>query len=90
MPSLAPDPVADLVAADRAERDQRQQRADIQDMRRGENARGDQQGIAGKKEAEEKAGLHKNDDADQKRPAPLDQALDVVDECAGVVGWNRA
>ena len=77
--SLAADPVAHLVAANRAERHQRQQRGDIQDVRRCENSSRDQKGIAGKKEAKKKSGLHKNDGADQECPAPLNQALDVVD-----------
>jgi hypothetical protein len=79
--SLSPDPIANLVAGNRAERGQWQQRSDIQDMRGSEDSGRDQKGIAGKKEAEEKAGLDKHDGTDQKSPAPLNQALDVV--------WNR-
>src|SRR5579871_2365521 len=50
-------------------------------MARGrEHACRHQQRIAGKKESDEKAGLDEDDDADEQRPAPLDQALHIEKE----------
>jgi len=79
MSRLPADPVTHLVAANRAENDERQQRVHIQDACGRENASRNKQGIAGEEEAYKKTSLNKNDCANQERPAPLNQALNVVE-----------
>jgi len=73
-------PVADLVPHDRAQRDERQQMRQLKMSRGREDSSGDQKGIAGKKKPHEEARLNEDDRADQQRPAPLDQALNVKQE----------
>src|SRR5216684_228199 len=60
------DPVADLVADDGAEHHGDKQPSQGDDAAGGKNARGDQQGISGKKKADEETGLNENDGANER------------------------
>src|ERR1700723_1472888 len=74
-----PDPVAQLIAGDGAERHRREQQKQINVARRGDNPSGNQQGIARQKEANEKPSLDEDDSANSPRAAPLDELFDVVE-----------
>jgi len=69
----ATDPVADLVTGDGAEHDRKQEPLEGNDSRVGEDARGDEQGVSGKKKANEKAGFDENDGANERSAARANQ-----------------
>jgi hypothetical protein len=65
-------PVAQLVADNGAEDSRNKEPTEGQDILAGEDAGGDQKGIAGKKEAYEKPRFQKNDDANESGATPAD------------------
>ena len=70
--SRAADPVTNLIAHDGAEHDRQKKPFDGDYAGSGKNTRGDKQRIAGKEEADKKAGFHKNNRADEGGPASAD------------------
>jgi hypothetical protein len=66
------DPVADLVANNGAEHDGQEQPFQWDDTGGGENSSGDEQGIAGKKKADEESGFNENDTANEGSAALAD------------------
>ena len=65
-------PVAELVANDGAEDAGDEEPSQRDDILAGEDASGDQKGVARKEEANKQAGLYKDDRANQSRPSPAD------------------
>jgi hypothetical protein len=65
----AADPVADLIADDGTKHDGKQQPFQRNNVCGGENAGGDEQGIAGKEKADEETGFDEDNGADQRGAA---------------------
>jgi len=74
----ATDPVADLVAENRAEHHGKKNPAQRDDAGGGEDTRGDEQGVTGKKKADEETCFNEDDNANEKGAAPADQSFDIV------------
>lgn len=72
MSGLAANSVADLITDNCAQHRQGGQRPDIQKTSGGRNSRGDKQGIARKKKADEETRLNKDNCADEKNAAASD------------------
>src|SRR5580704_15805217 len=70
--------VAQLVSGDSAQSDQRKEPSQVQLSGAGKNSSRHQQGIAGQEKADEHPGFHEDDNANHERPAPIEQAADVV------------
>ena len=70
-------PVADLVSADRAQGNEKQELRKMHLPGGGQHTGRDQQGIAGQKKSDEEARLDEDDDAHEQRAAPLNKALYV-------------
>lgn len=71
-PRRTSDPIADLVADDSAEHHRQEQQPQRDYASGGEDARGDEQGISWKKEADKESCFHKNNRADKGEPAGAD------------------
>ena len=67
-----PNPVAELVTNDGAQDAWKKQPAQGNHVLAGEDARGDQQGVAGKKKANEEPGFHEDDGANERGSSPAD------------------
>ena len=67
-----PDPVANLIAGNRAKHHRRKQPLERDYAGGRENARGNQQGITGKEKAYEESSFDENDRADERRAAAVD------------------
>jgi hypothetical protein len=74
-----PDQITELVPGDGAKRNRKQEPEKLQAAGGSEDAGCDQQGIAREEEADEQPCLNENDGAYEECPAPLDQALNVVE-----------
>jgi hypothetical protein len=68
----AANPIPQLVTHDRAENARKPQPAKGEYILASEDARGNEKGIAGKEEADEKPGLHKDDKANERGSSPAD------------------
>jgi len=68
----AADPIANLVADNRAKHDREQQPLKGNDAGSGKDSGGDEQGITGKEKADEKASFNEDDRADQRSAAGAD------------------
>src|SRR6267143_6335363 len=62
----AADPIANLIANNRAKHNRQQEPLEGNHAGRGENAGGDEQGITGQEKADEKASFDEDDRADQR------------------------
>src|SRR5689334_6542185 len=74
----ASDPVAELVTGDRAKGDKAKKLGEVQGAGSGKDSGCDQQRIARQEKADEHPRFDKDDRADKQRPAPFNQAADVV------------
>src|SRR6266404_9506767 len=68
----AADPIANLIADDGAKHNRQQEPLEGNHTRGGKNPGGDEQGITGKKEADEKTSFNEDDRADQRSAAGAD------------------